>query len=88
MFFEERMLEECRRRTPKTDADDGRTDDGACLYYKLTHEPKGSGELKSKGGILRTIFTPVKFYGDFFVAQGQVSPTWKGIVRSGPKLNL
>ena len=23
-----------------------RTDDGACLYYKLTNEPKGSGELK------------------------------------------
>ena len=23
----------------------GRTDDGACLYYKLTNEPKGSGEL-------------------------------------------
>ena len=32
--------------------DDGRrrrrrTDNGACLYYKLTYEPKGSGELKS-----------------------------------------
>ena len=26
---------------------DWRTDDGACLYYKLTHEPKGSGELKT-----------------------------------------
>ena len=29
--------------------DDGRrrrTDNGACLYYKLTYEPKGSGELK------------------------------------------
>ena len=25
----------------------GRTDgNGACLYYKLTNEPKGSGELK------------------------------------------
>ena len=23
------------------------TADRACLYYKLTHEPKGSGELKS-----------------------------------------
>ena len=23
-----------------------RTDDGACLYYKLTNEPNGSGELK------------------------------------------
>ena len=28
--------------------DDGqRMDDGACLYYKLTNEPKGSGELKT-----------------------------------------
>ena len=26
--------------------DDGQTDDGACLYYKLIYEPKGSGELK------------------------------------------
>ena len=27
-------------------------DEGACLYYKLTNEPKGSGELKIsyKGG--------------------------------------
>ena len=29
------------------DGDDGRTTtDGACLYYKLTYEPKDSGELK------------------------------------------
>ena len=27
--------------------DGQRTDDGACLYYKLTNEPKGSGELKT-----------------------------------------
>ena len=29
---------------------DGRrqTDDGACLNYKLTNEPKGSGELKNQ----------------------------------------
>ena len=25
-----------------------RTDNGACLYYKLTYEPKGSGELKKE----------------------------------------
>ena len=24
-------------------------DNGACLYYKLTYEPKGSGELKMWG---------------------------------------
>ena len=29
-----------RRRCSKS------VDDGACLYYKLTHEPKGSDELK------------------------------------------
>ena len=29
---------------------DGRTDDGACLYYKFTYEPKCSGELKSMFG--------------------------------------
>ena len=29
----------------RTDDDDGRTDDGPWLYYKLTNEPKGSGEL-------------------------------------------
>ena len=26
---------------------DGQTDNGACLYYKLINEPKGSGELKT-----------------------------------------
>ena len=39
-----------RRRSLKmvderTDVNGRRTDDGACLYYKLTNEPKGSGEL-------------------------------------------
>ena len=28
--------------------DDGRTDDGPWLYYKLTNEPEGSGELTVK----------------------------------------
>ena len=32
--------------TDKGQTDEQRTDDGACLYYKLTNEPKGSGELK------------------------------------------
>ena len=36
MVSEEKVFEECGRRT----------DGGACLYYKLTYEPKGSGELK------------------------------------------
>ena len=30
------MFEECGKPV----------DDGACLFYKLTYEPKGSGELK------------------------------------------
>ena len=34
---EQKMFKECGRR---------RTENGACLYYKLTYEPKGSGELK------------------------------------------
>ena len=34
--------------------DGGTTDGGACLYYKLTTEPKGSGELKM------TVFLLVK----------------------------
>ena len=40
-----------KRRCLKSVDNDGRrtttTDNGACLYYKLTYEPKGSGELKS-----------------------------------------
>ena len=34
----------------QTTDDNGRrrTDDRACLYYKLTNEPKGSGELKRR----------------------------------------
>ena len=34
-----------RRRSLKM-VDGQRTDDRSCLYYKLTNEPKGSGELK------------------------------------------
>ena len=36
-FSEEKMFKECERR---------RMDNRACLYYKFTYEPKGSGELK------------------------------------------
>ena len=39
----------------RSTTDDGRrADDGACLYYKLTNEPKGSGELKKKEFISNT----------------------------------
>ena len=31
---------------PDPDPEGQRTDDGACLYYKLTNKPKGSGDLK------------------------------------------
>ena len=42
--LEEKIFENGGRTT-----DNGqRTDDGACLYYNLTNEPKGSGELKSR----------------------------------------
>ena len=45
---EEKMFEECGRRTT--------TDDRACLYYKLTHEPKDSDEL------IRTEITILRFH--------------------------
>ena len=38
-------LKECGRRRTMT-YNNVRTDNGACLYYKLTYEAKGSGELK------------------------------------------
>ena len=43
-FWRRRSLKMVDGRT--TDDNGQRTDDGACLYYKLTNEPKGSGELK------------------------------------------
>ena len=44
------MFKECGRRTTY----DGRrrTDNGACLYYNLTYESKGSGELKKQLSVL------------------------------------
>ena len=43
----------------------GRTDNGACLYYKLTNEPKGSGELKIATAITHSkkthIFMSISF---------------------------
>ena len=40
-----------RRRSLKMvdrqQTDNGRMDEGPWLYYKLTNEPKGSGELKT-----------------------------------------
>ena len=50
---EEKMFKECGRR---------RTDNGAYLYYKLTHEPKGSGELKiifRRKSFLKAIFIQI-----------------------------
>ena len=41
-----RLTQRFLRRRLKMVDDDGRTDDGACLYYKLIYEPKGSVELK------------------------------------------
>ena len=48
------MFKECGRRATY----DGRrrTDNGACLYYKLNYEPKGSGGLKSLFCILQAVF--------------------------------
>ena len=37
--------------------DDRRKDDGPWLYYKLTNEPKGSGELKREKKRKTTCFT-------------------------------
>ena len=51
--------------------DNGRTDDGSWLYYKLTNEPKDSGELKchfsrSKCYEQFQLYPPCGFYGDGF----------------------
>ena len=45
VVLEKKIFENGGRRTD----DDGqwRMDDGPWLYYKLTNEPKGSGELKT-----------------------------------------
>ena len=49
---------------------DGQSDNGACLYYKLTYESEGSGELKkstlsdekkSALSIQRSLFLQIKF---------------------------
>ena len=42
--------------------------DGACLYYKLTHEPNGSGELKTES-LVRVKQTITMLYntGDHFI---------------------
>ena len=48
---------------------DGRKDDGACLYYKLTSESKGSGELKitQKNAFSEASFSTL---GDAFFQRG------------------
>ena len=46
-----RLAQQFWRRRPLKMVDDRhRMDDGPWLYYKLTNEPKGSGELKHKHG--------------------------------------
>ena len=47
---EEKMFEECGRAT----------NDRACLYYKLTHEPKDSGELKINEGLFTNAAVYIK----------------------------
>ena len=46
MVSEEKIFKECGRRM----------DNGVCLYYKLTHEPKGSIELKRKRALGQDLF--------------------------------
>ena len=53
------MLTSDGRRT--TDDVRRTMDGGPCLYYKLTSEPKGSGELKTQQYIF---YTDIKF--EFF----------------------
>ena len=63
------------------EVDDGRrrrTDNGACLYYKLTYEPKGSGVLGSGELKMRELLSPQYFLhyksmGKNFGTQGQVT---------------
>ena len=66
-----------RRSLKSVDMDDGRTDDRPRLYYKLTNEPKGSGELMILWFIVKyeslfyyhfkiTVTTIVKTLGDSF----------------------
>ena len=43
MISAQKAFEECGRQT-----DGGWMDGGACLYFKLTYEPKGSVELKQE----------------------------------------
>ena len=55
--FGEEDLENGGRRTD----DDGPMDDGPWLYYKLTNESKGSGELKTKQNLIVKIFQIYSF---------------------------
>ena len=44
--------------------DDGRTDAGPWVSYKLTYEPNGSGELKTSFLITRLIYEQKQFHLD------------------------
>ena len=55
-FWRRRSLKMVDGRQQTTDKGQQRTDDGACLYYNLTNEPKGSSELKSQKRTLKARF--------------------------------
>ena len=64
---EKKMFEECERRT-----DDGQTTEPAYTIYKLTHEPKGSGELKSRW---------VRWFGNFHCTKIKIQVKLKLMVK-------
>ena len=64
--------------------DDSWTDDRVCPYYKLTYEPKDSGELKNFTSDIKRIFTALGNPIGLFVLRfyGPVNPMGSCRVRS------